>query len=296
MARRRVPLAEFDVATNPDVQRTLTVLTAARLLTADRGTVEVAHEALFREWPRLEAWLDEDAAEPAGARAPHGGRPRVGRERPDARRAVPWRAPGRRARLERRSRAPRSTSSSASSSPRARRPPRPRSDGSGGRTAGCGCCSSGASVGLMLAIAASVVALGQRAAAEQSNTVAEEQRAVADQQRAVATRSEPPPSSNGPRPTHRRSSRSTPRTPRTPSGWGRRAWRPRTSTSRSCSPARGMAIEDSRRPRGEPAGRARPQPGGASRISRPLTAGHRPSWAARTARPCSSGTTRAGRR
>ena len=60
MARRRVPLAEFDIATNPDVQRTLTVLTAARLLTADRGTVEVAHEALFREWPRLEDWLDED--------------------------------------------------------------------------------------------------------------------------------------------------------------------------------------------------------------------------------------------
>ena len=60
MARRRVPLAEFDLATNPDVQRTLTVLTAARVLTADRGTVEVAHEALFREWPRLEAWLDED--------------------------------------------------------------------------------------------------------------------------------------------------------------------------------------------------------------------------------------------
>ena len=61
MARRRVPLAEFDIATNPDVQRTLGVLTAARLLTADRGTVEVAHEALFREWPRLEGWLDEDA-------------------------------------------------------------------------------------------------------------------------------------------------------------------------------------------------------------------------------------------
>ena len=42
------------------MQRTLTVLTAARLLTADRGTIEVAHEALFREWPRLAAWLDED--------------------------------------------------------------------------------------------------------------------------------------------------------------------------------------------------------------------------------------------
>ena len=60
MARRRVPMAEFDLATNPEVQRTLGVLTAARVLTADRGTVEVAHEALFREWPRLEAWIDED--------------------------------------------------------------------------------------------------------------------------------------------------------------------------------------------------------------------------------------------
>ncbi|HEY5629561.1 MAG TPA: BTAD domain-containing putative transcriptional regulator, partial [Candidatus Limnocylindrales bacterium] len=59
-ARRRVPLAEFDVATNPVLERTLTVLTAARLLTADRGTVEVAHEALFREWPRLEGWLADD--------------------------------------------------------------------------------------------------------------------------------------------------------------------------------------------------------------------------------------------
>ena len=44
----------------------------------------------------------------------------------------------------------------------------------------------GASVGLTLAIAASVVALGQRAAAEQSNTIADQQRGVADQQRTVA--------------------------------------------------------------------------------------------------------------
>jgi WD40 repeat protein len=32
------------------------------LLTADQETVEVAHEALIREWPRLRAWLDEDRA------------------------------------------------------------------------------------------------------------------------------------------------------------------------------------------------------------------------------------------
>jgi WD40-like Beta Propeller Repeat len=37
------------------------VLTESRLLTVDEGAVEVAHEALLREWPRLRAWLAEDA-------------------------------------------------------------------------------------------------------------------------------------------------------------------------------------------------------------------------------------------
>jgi WD40 repeat protein/transcriptional regulator with XRE-family HTH domain len=31
-----------------------------RLITADRDTVEIAHEALLPAWPRLRAWLDED--------------------------------------------------------------------------------------------------------------------------------------------------------------------------------------------------------------------------------------------
>ncbi len=30
-------------------------------MTADQGTLEVAHEALLREWPRLRGWLEEDA-------------------------------------------------------------------------------------------------------------------------------------------------------------------------------------------------------------------------------------------
>ena len=34
----------------------------ARLLTADDGTVEIAHESLVRAWPRLRTWLDDDAA------------------------------------------------------------------------------------------------------------------------------------------------------------------------------------------------------------------------------------------
>lgn len=35
-------------------------LVAARLVTVDGDSVEVAHEALFREWPRLGGWLDDD--------------------------------------------------------------------------------------------------------------------------------------------------------------------------------------------------------------------------------------------
>jgi WD40 repeat protein/class 3 adenylate cyclase/energy-coupling factor transporter ATP-binding protein EcfA2 len=40
--------------------RVLTTLVARRLVIADEHTVEVAHEALLREWPRLRSWLEED--------------------------------------------------------------------------------------------------------------------------------------------------------------------------------------------------------------------------------------------
>jgi WD40 repeat protein/class 3 adenylate cyclase/type II secretory pathway predicted ATPase ExeA len=62
VTRRRVPILEFDPGTNPEVGAVLDTLIEARLLIADDGTVEVAHEALLREWPRLEAWLEEDRA------------------------------------------------------------------------------------------------------------------------------------------------------------------------------------------------------------------------------------------
>jgi WD40 repeat protein/class 3 adenylate cyclase/type II secretory pathway predicted ATPase ExeA len=62
VTRRRVPIPEFDPGTNADVGAVLDTLIEARLLIADDGSVEVAHEALLREWPRLEAWLDEDRA------------------------------------------------------------------------------------------------------------------------------------------------------------------------------------------------------------------------------------------
>ncbi len=62
VVRRRVPLAEFDAERNARVAHVLAVLTEARLVTTSEGSVEVAHEALLREWPRLREWLEEDRA------------------------------------------------------------------------------------------------------------------------------------------------------------------------------------------------------------------------------------------
>ena len=62
IVRRRVPIEELDVATDDDVARVVGVLTEARLLTIAEGTVEVSHESLLAEWPRLRGWLDEDRA------------------------------------------------------------------------------------------------------------------------------------------------------------------------------------------------------------------------------------------
>ena len=62
VVRRRVPLSEFDPQNDKAVAGVLDQLTEARLLTTGDGYVEVAHEALLREWPRLQQWLEEDAA------------------------------------------------------------------------------------------------------------------------------------------------------------------------------------------------------------------------------------------
>ncbi len=62
--RRRVPIA--DLGGDANTAWVLDQFGAARLLTFDRDratrepTVEVAHEALLREWPRLAGWLEED--------------------------------------------------------------------------------------------------------------------------------------------------------------------------------------------------------------------------------------------
>jgi hypothetical protein len=60
VVRRRVPLAELEADCDERAARVLSILTDARLLTVSDGTVEVAHEALLREWPRLRGWLEED--------------------------------------------------------------------------------------------------------------------------------------------------------------------------------------------------------------------------------------------
>ncbi|HEY2593355.1 MAG TPA: ATP-binding protein, partial [Chloroflexota bacterium] len=70
-SRRRVDLSELTTmsAGREITERVVSALVAARLLTASGDTqtgnasVEVAHEALIRNWPRLRAWLDENRAD-----------------------------------------------------------------------------------------------------------------------------------------------------------------------------------------------------------------------------------------
>jgi class 3 adenylate cyclase/WD40 repeat protein len=61
VVRRRVALDELDAESDATAGRVLEKLTAARLLTTGDGYAEVAHEALLREWPRLQGWLEDDA-------------------------------------------------------------------------------------------------------------------------------------------------------------------------------------------------------------------------------------------
>jgi YD repeat-containing protein len=61
IVRRRIGLSELELERRPDVAEVVARLTDSRLLTIGDGAVEVAHEALLREWPRLCSWLEEDA-------------------------------------------------------------------------------------------------------------------------------------------------------------------------------------------------------------------------------------------
>jgi WD40 repeat protein/tRNA A-37 threonylcarbamoyl transferase component Bud32 len=59
--RRRAPLAELDLERSEDAAAVLAMLADSRLVTIGEGSVEVAHEALLKEWPRLREWNEEDA-------------------------------------------------------------------------------------------------------------------------------------------------------------------------------------------------------------------------------------------
>jgi WD40 repeat protein/tRNA A-37 threonylcarbamoyl transferase component Bud32 len=59
--RRRAPLTELDLERSRDVADVLATVADGRLVTVGEGSVEVAHEALLREWPRLREWIEEDA-------------------------------------------------------------------------------------------------------------------------------------------------------------------------------------------------------------------------------------------
>jgi WD40 repeat protein/class 3 adenylate cyclase len=60
ISKRRVPLEDFDLDQDETAEHVIARLTQDRLLTVGDGCVEVSHEALLREWPRLRGWLDED--------------------------------------------------------------------------------------------------------------------------------------------------------------------------------------------------------------------------------------------
>ena len=57
--RRRV--SSKPLRTDASREQVLSMLARARLVTAEADSIEVAHESLATAWPRLKAWLDEDA-------------------------------------------------------------------------------------------------------------------------------------------------------------------------------------------------------------------------------------------
>lgn len=62
--RRRMDRSDLAAraASTDGTDRVLGILADARLVSVDENTVEVAHEALVRHWPRLRGWIDADLA------------------------------------------------------------------------------------------------------------------------------------------------------------------------------------------------------------------------------------------
>ena len=62
--RRRVALDELGTLHGERASGIVATLTRSRLLTVTEGAVEFAHEALLREWPRLQRWIEQDREGP----------------------------------------------------------------------------------------------------------------------------------------------------------------------------------------------------------------------------------------
>ena len=58
--RRRIPLAELELDRSEELGRVVALLVDHRLLSASEGSIELAHDALLREWPRLRGWIEHD--------------------------------------------------------------------------------------------------------------------------------------------------------------------------------------------------------------------------------------------
>jgi WD40 repeat protein len=58
--RRSVPLEELSSEGGEGMTQVIGLLADSRLITLNEGTLEPAHEALLREWPRLRRWIEED--------------------------------------------------------------------------------------------------------------------------------------------------------------------------------------------------------------------------------------------
>ncbi|MGW3181587.1 caspase, EACC1-associated type [Kitasatospora sp. NPDC001119] len=60
--RRRAPLADLGLDTDPAAPAALDALIRARLVVVDDGHAELVHEAVLRAWKRLADWIREDRA------------------------------------------------------------------------------------------------------------------------------------------------------------------------------------------------------------------------------------------
>ncbi|BCJ47414.1 hypothetical protein GCM10010168_17720 [Actinoplanes ianthinogenes] len=58
----RRPLGSAELGSIERASRVVEAFAAARLVSTDRDTVEIAHEALIRAWPRLHGWVEESRA------------------------------------------------------------------------------------------------------------------------------------------------------------------------------------------------------------------------------------------